>query len=150
VGEWEISDPVVALQGSGTADAPYITLHIDATNKVNLVLSYDLRDIDGAADNATQQMNAQYRLGGTGPWTNIPGTYVADASTGPSLATLVTPISVTLPAACDNQPQVQIRIMTTNAGGSDEWIGIDNISVTGDTPVPTNGSSWGQIKALYR
>src|SRR5690606_27098651 len=40
-----------------------------------------------------------------------------------------TPVSVTLPADAENQPLVELRIMTTDAVGSDEWIGIDDISV---------------------
>ena len=75
-------------------------------------------------------MALQYRVGSTGNYTNIPAAFVADASSGPNLATLVTPVSVTLPAACENQPLVQLRIITTNAVGSDEWIGVDDINVT--------------------
>lgn len=151
VGEFEITDPTIALQGSGTADAPYILLFLNTSGKQNINVAYAIRDIDSAIDNSVQQCNAQYRVGASGPWTNITGTYVADASTGPSLATLVTPISALLPSACDNQAQVQVRIMTTNASGSDEWLGIDNINVTGENvPVPTKKNSWGMVKSLYR
>jgi predicted extracellular nuclease len=45
----------------------------------------------------------------------------------------VTPVSVTLPAAADNQPLVQVRVLTSNASGSDEWVGVDDISVTAGT-----------------
>jgi hypothetical protein len=122
-------DPVVALQGSGTADVPHIIIRLDTRKKREITISYLLRDIDGSADNAVQQANAQYRVGGSGPWTNIAGTYVADATTGPSLATLVTPVTATLPADADFQPLVEVRIMTTNAAGNDEWVGIDDIAV---------------------
>jgi hypothetical protein len=37
--------------------------------------------------------------------------------------------------AWSNAALVQFRIMTTNAAGSDEWVGIDDISVT-STAVP--------------
>lgn len=37
---------------------------------------------------------------------------------------------MTLPVAANNQPQVQVRILTTNAVGSDEWVGIDDITVS--------------------
>jgi uncharacterized repeat protein (TIGR01451 family) len=43
----------------------------------------------------------------------------------------VTPINVTLPAAND-QPFVQLRVMTTNAVGSDEWVGVDDLYITGE------------------
>ena len=126
-----IPDPVVAMQGSGTADAPFLLLHINATSLRNICVRYNVRDVDGSADNAIQQVALHYRVGHTGSFTNLPGGYIADATTGPSLATLVIPIDLTLPAAANNQLEVQLRIMTTNAIGSDEWVGIDDISITG-------------------
>lgn len=123
-----IANPVVALQGSGTADAPHIVITVNTTNYQNIKVSYLLRDIDASIDNAVQPVALQYRVGTTGNYTNIPEGFVADASAGPSL-TLDTLVSATLPAAANNQPVVQLRIMTTNAVGNDEWIGIDNISV---------------------
>lgn len=134
VAEFHIADPVVALQGSGTADAPYLRLYVNTTGMQNIQVSYTLRDIDGSGDDAVQQVALHYRVGASGSFADVPAAYVADATSGPSLATLVTPVSVTLPAAADNQAQLQLRIMTTNATGNDEWVGIDNISITG-TPI---------------
>ncbi len=131
VSEFEITDPVVALQGSGTADAPYLRISIVTTGKENIQISYNVRDIDGSGDNAVQQVALQYRIGNTGDFTNVPAGYIADATTGPNLADLVTPVSVTLPSDVNDQAEVQIRIITTNAVGNDEWIGIDDISITG-------------------
>src|SRR5262249_45249017 len=45
-------------------------------------------------------------------------------------------INVTLPAAVDNQSKVQLRIITANAAGEDEWIGIDNIVVSAFSNAP--------------
>ncbi|MBI5964088.1 MAG: ExeM/NucH family extracellular endonuclease [Chloroflexi bacterium] len=137
VGEFEITDSVIALQGSGTADAPYILIATNTTGKTNINVAYNLRDIDGAADNAIQPVALQYRVGSSGDFTNVAAGFVADATSGPSLATLVTPVSATLPAAVDNQALVQIRIITANAVGSDEWVGIDDISITGGTAAPS-------------
>jgi uncharacterized protein YdeI (BOF family) len=145
-----LANPVVALQGSGTADAPYILINLDTSGKMNIQVSYNVRDIDGAVDNAIQPVALHYRLGSSGTWTNLPGGFIADATTGPSLATLVTPVSVTLPSDADNNSQVQVRVMTANAVGSDEWVGIDDISVTGSdldvaptvsSTVPTNSAT---------
>jgi hypothetical protein len=124
-----IANPVVALQGSGTADAPHIVISINTTGLSGIKIGYVLRDIDGSADNAVEPVALQFRVGSTGNYTNIPAGFVADATTGPNLATLVTPVSVTLPAAAENQPLVQIRIITTNAVGNDEWVGIDDILI---------------------
>lgn len=133
-------NPVIALQGSGTADVPYVILYLDTTGQSNIRVQYNARDVDGSADNAIQPINTQYRVGNTGTFINVPGGYIADASTGPSQATLVTPIDVTLPAAANNRPLVEVRISSTNAVGSDEWVGIDDISVTTAATPARNGT----------
>lgn len=150
IAEFELSNPVVAFQGSGTADAPHLVLNLDATGKTNVTISYNLRDIDGSTDNAVQPVALQYRIGSTGNYTNIPGGFVADASSGPGLATLVTPVNAALPAEVNNQTLVQVRIITANALGNDELIGIDDILVTtgGSIPLSASGSaSTGQVGA---
>jgi DNA/RNA endonuclease G (NUC1) len=130
VAEFHLADPVVALQGSGTARAPHLVMTVDTTGSSGIHVAYNLRDIDGSADNAVQPVALQFRIGTSGNYTNVPAAFVPDASAGGS-ATLVTPVSVDLPAAAANQPIVQIRIITTDAAGSDEWIGIDDLVVTG-------------------
>jgi predicted extracellular nuclease len=127
-----IANPVVALQGSGGADYPHLLIHVDTTDRQNLRVRYNLRDVDGSGDNSVQQFALHYRVGNSGNYINLPAGYVADASTGPNLAELVTPVDVTLPPAADNAPLVTLRIMTTNAPGSDEWVGIDDIQLTAD------------------
>ncbi|MDO8365752.1 MAG: hypothetical protein Q7T20_03065, partial [Saprospiraceae bacterium] len=122
---------VVALQGSGTADAPYLLISVITTGKSNIRIQYNVRDNDSTNDNSIQQVALQYRIGNSGNFTNLPAGYIADATTGPGQNHLVTAIDVTLPAAADNQPEVQFRIMTSNAVGNDEWVGIDDISITG-------------------
>lgn len=141
VGEFDgLPNPTVGFQGSGTADAPHLLIYLNSTGRQSLQISYNLRDIDGTADNAVQPVALQYRVGATGDFTNLPAGFVADATTGPSLATLVTPVNVTLPAAVNNQAQVQIRVITTNAVGSDEWVGVDDIVVS-SSPVGGNAGT---------
>jgi predicted extracellular nuclease len=130
VTEFHLTDPVVALAGSGTADAPFILLNLNTTSLQSIQVSYNLRDLDSSADNAVQPVALHYRVGNTGNFTNVPAAYVSDA-TAANAATLVTPVNVTLPAGADNQSLVQIRWMSVNASGNDEWVGIDDISVTG-------------------
>lgn len=131
VTEFHLADPVVALSGSGTADAPFLLLSVDTSGRSGITVRYDLRDLDGSTDNAVQPVALQYRVGNSGNFINVPAAFVADATEGPSLAGKVTPVSVTLPAAADNQPLLQLRIITTNAVGNDEWVGVDNIVVDG-------------------
>jgi uncharacterized protein len=129
VAEFHLADPTIALNGSGTADAPFILLSFATSGQSGVQVAYALRDLDGSLDNAIMPVALQYRIGNAGDFTNLPAGFVADATTGPSIATLVTPVSVTLPATADNQPLVQVRIITTNAVGNDEWVGIDDISI---------------------
>lgn len=130
VAEFELANPVVALQGSGSADAPFILIHINTSGFSDIQVQYLLRDVDTTIDNAVQQVVLQYRVGETGPYDNVSGSYVADA-TAQYPATKETPINVVLPANANNQPMVQLRIMTTNATSNDEWVGIDDIGISG-------------------
>lgn len=135
VAEFALSNPTIALNGSGTADAPNIVISLDTTGQSNIVVAYTLRDLDGSADNAVQPVALQYRVGTSGSFTNVAAGFVADASGGPSLASLETGVSATLPAAAEGQALVQVRIITANAAGNDEWVGIDDLSITaGGTP----------------
>jgi endonuclease G len=124
-----LTNPVVAMQGSGTADIPHIVISLNTSGTTALHISYNLRDLDNT-DAAIQPFALQYRVGNTGNYTNIPAGFVADASQD-NTSTLVTPVSANLPAACENQPLVQLRILTSNAIGNDAMVGIDDISVTG-------------------
>lgn len=142
IAEFEITNPVVAFQGSGTADAPFIIIYLNTTGTSNIRVRYTLRDIDGSADNAFQSVALQYRIGNSGNFTNIPAAYVPDATTG-GAATLETNIDVNLPAVCENQSQVQLRIITTNAVGNDEWVGIDDINIGVSAPSTTVSVSAG-------
>jgi len=158
--EFELADPVVAIAGSDIADAPYLVLYLDASGLEHIWVSYRLRDLEGAGgfDNAQQQVALQFRTT-PGLWINIPIGYVADATVGPGLQT-VTPVSALLPAAADGAATLEVRVITTNAVLNDEWVGIDDIQVTGspiggggpanfvDTtpalmPVWVQGAAWG-------
>lgn len=139
VAEFEIADPTIAMQGSATSDAPHIVIYLNTTGQNNVRFAANIRDIDGSNDDAVQQVDVQYRVGGTGNYASIPGGYIADATTSGSAAQ-VTPLNLALPANASNQPLLEIRIITTNAVGNDEWVGVDDISVTADsggTPTPS-------------
>ncbi|MBY0284296.1 MAG: hypothetical protein K2W81_10075 [Sphingomonas sp.] len=138
------NDAVVALAGSGTATAPYLQFYLDSTGRQNVTVAYRLRDLETGTDNAIQQVALQYRTSPTGAWTNVAGGYTADATSGPSLAGPDVNVSVTLPSDANNQSQLELRIITTNAVGNDEWVGIDDIVVSsspGATSVTVNDVS---------
>lgn len=125
-----IANTTIALQGSGTADAPYIKLYLNTTGRQGISLNFNAIDLDGSTDNSVQPVAVQYRVGNTGAFTNIPTGFVADATTGPSLSGNTTAVAVVLPAAAENQAQVEVRIITSNAASNDEWVGIDDIVVS--------------------
>jgi hypothetical protein len=132
VAEFELADPVVAIQGSATASAPHLVLSLDTRGRSGVSVRLVLRDIDASGADAVEPVAIQYRVGAAGAYTAAPGGYVADTTTGPNAATLVTPVRTTLPSPANNQPLVQVRMITTNAVGQDEWVGIDDIEVTAD------------------
>ncbi|HEX9965409.1 MAG TPA: Calx-beta domain-containing protein [Allosphingosinicella sp.] len=124
-----VPNPTIALQGSGTADAPSIVLYMNSTGRSDVRLQATLRDLDYNADNSAQQINVQYRTDPNGSWINVPGARFTDVTTGGS-ATQTTVLDVLLPAGANNAPTLEIRIMTVNAGSTDEWVGIDDIVVS--------------------
>ena len=117
------ADGTVAMQGSGSADAPHLVIAVDATGASGLTVGYTLRELD--TNDAVQQVALQYRVGSTGDFTNVPAGYVADASNGAGLST---PVSAALPGAVAGQARVEVRIITTNASGSDSMIAVPPIS----------------------
>jgi predicted extracellular nuclease len=119
-----IADRVVGFQGSGTANAPNLVIYLDASGRQDIAFSTRLRDID-TGSTAIQPVAVQYRIGNSGAWTNVDGGYVANANTGGD-----TNLSVVLPAAANGQAQLQIRVITTDAVGSDAFIGVDDIQVS--------------------
>ena len=144
-----IPDPTIALKGSETADVPHLVLSLDTTGMTNVEISYNAKCLSGSGSltsactsgTSAQQVNTQARLGGallhnglgtSGDYTNLDGGYIADAS-GPDQ---VTPVTVELPAWANDQPLVEVRIMTGNASGENAFIGIDDIQVTSTIAPP--------------
>jgi predicted extracellular nuclease len=126
--ESALANPTIALNGSGTADFPHIVVYLDATGRENVRFQANIRDLD-ATDNSVQQVAVQYRVGG-GPWQNVTGGYIADATdTG---ATKVTALDVLLPADANNAADLEVRVLTTNAVGNDELVGIDDIVISSE------------------
>ena len=128
-------DTMVALNGSGTADAPSIVLYLDfdsAARQVTLDVRRQGPRCDrqcGPADRGPVSHRPNRRV----DQRPRPG-YLADV-TGAG-ATTVTHLSRDPPGR-RQQPgaRSQVRILTTNAVGNDELIGIDNITVT-SVPLP--------------
>jgi len=129
VAEFELPNPVVAIEGSATAGAPHLVVALDTRGRAGIAVRLMLRDIDASAADAVEPVALQYRVGASGDFANAPGGYLADATTGPGEATRVTEVRTVLPAAADDQPLLELRVIATDAGGRDEWVGIDDVEV---------------------
>jgi len=127
-----LPDPTLALKGSATAPVPMLVLNLETKNQQNIKVSYKLRDLDAVAHNAVQAVALQFRAGTNAPFTDVAAAFAPDVTTRPGLALLLTPITVVLPAEANDQAHLQVRWVTTNAEGDDEWVGIDDIAVTGE------------------
>jgi hypothetical protein len=146
-----IANPTVALKGSANASAPMLVLNLETKGKQNIAVGYKLRDLDGSANNALQAVAFQYRAATNAAFIDLADAYAPDATTGPGVATLVTPMVVVLPAAANDQPHVQVRWITANAESNDEWVGVDDIAVIGDDiaeKTPETKRMSGEVKVI--
>jgi hypothetical protein len=142
----------IGFQGNVQAN-PYLVFYLNTMGRTGIKMSYTVTDLDGGSNNAVSAIALQYRVGETGNFTNVPEAFIADATQGPNLGgdktTVKTRVNVTLPAAVDNQPKVQVRLITTNSADTsgsstpDEWTGINNIVIgqlnTTAATVPISG-----------
>lgn len=140
----------IGFQGNVQAN-PYLVFYLNTTNQSSIYFSYDLTDIDSGNNNAVSPIALQYRIGETGNFTNIPAGYVADVTDGPNIGGRTTHKTVVLPAICNNQPKVQVRLLTTNAAASDgtstpdEWIGVNNVTASLVAPTAANANVGGRV-----
>jgi uncharacterized protein len=130
----QVAAPIVGLRPQMRFPAPFLLLHLDTRGHPRVVVSYDLVDLDGSRRDAVQPVALQYRVGEVGPFTNVDGAYVADATEGPRQRGKVTNVQVELPLEAGDQAQLQLRIISANARGPDEWVGVANITVEGRPP----------------
>ncbi len=142
-------DGKIGFLNTGSLDLSLV-LAVVTTGQSNIPVSYDVMTIrnphDGAANTRVNELTLQYRVGTVGNFTNITGieyqnntvTQITAVTTPQNLLTK----TLVLPAACDNQPIVQLRWATrqvTGAGARPSFA-VDNISVGGggaDVTPPT-------------
>jgi hypothetical protein len=134
----------IGFQGNVHAN-PYMIFYLNTTGHSAVTMSYEVTDIDGGSNSSNSPIALQYRIGETGNFTNIPAGYIADATDGPTISGRVTYKNLTLPAACSNQAKVQIRLITTNGAGPDEWVGVNNVVISVLGPTAASGLIGGQV-----
>jgi hypothetical protein len=129
VAEFELTDPTVAIRGSATASAPQLVIGLDTRGRAGIAVALTLRDLDSSAD-AVEPVAVQYRVGRAGDFANVPGGYVADATPAAGVGVAERHVRALLPGAADGKQLLEVRIITTDAVGRDEWVGVDDIEVT--------------------
>lgn len=144
----------IGFQGNVQAN-PYMVFYLNTTGRYFIRVNYQVQDIDAGSNDAVSRVALQYRVGETGNFTNLPGGYIADATDG-GVAGRITNKTVVLPLTAENQPKVQVRIMTTNAanssGGStpDEWTGVNNVLVSSSSaPTAASVNVAGRVTDIY-
>lgn len=124
-----------------------IVLALDTRGKRNIQIDYDIMTIRNpygyGSSNHINEATLQYRIGTAGNFTTLPGigyqnntVQQINKTTNPQN---LQPRSILLPPACDNQPELQIRLVSRLVSGSGSYrpsFAIDNISVTGED-IPT-------------
>ena len=139
---------------NSTAGDVTLCLSVITTGSSNVKITFDAMTMrclwDGTtAQNRKNGLVLQYRVGETGvftPLTYLPAEYNTGTTanlTGVTGINLVTGLNAILPAACDNQPIVQIRwiyrtLDATGAAGSRPSVAIDNITVKKDEAISNN------------
>ena len=104
-----IANPVVAFQGSGTADAPHLVIRVVTTGSTTSASATTSATLTTRPTTRSSRSRCSSASARRATYTNVPAGYVADASTGPSLATLVTPVDVTCRLRPTTKPSVDIR-----------------------------------------
>ncbi|PWV47434.1 Ig-like domain-containing protein [Chitinophaga sp. S165] len=123
---------------SGSVDNSLV-LALNTVGQTNVSLQYDVMTLrnpyDGTSNTRINEVTLQYRVGTTGNFTNITGIEYQSGTTQQTGSGVTTPQdsahrSLVLPAACDNQPVVQLRWVNRqiSGAGSRPSFAIDNIA----------------------
>ena len=129
----------ISLLASSATPAGALVVAIDTTGKTAIQVSWLCRTISQVASR-DNSIALQYRVGTAGNFIDV-GTTSTYTSAGKLAGDVSTTFTETLPAAAENLPVVQLRwIYWESAGtsGSRDRIAIDDISISGNSPTPTN------------
>jgi endonuclease G len=123
----------IGILASGTQSAGALVVAIDTMGQTNVQVSWVARTIlqQASRDNS---IALQYRLGTTGNFTDVdPSLYTSAGKAAGDAATFT---NVTLPAAAENQPVVQVRWVyweSVSTSGSRDRIAVDDISISANS-----------------
>lgn len=128
----------IGLLSSGTND-PALGLVVNTVGKINIVVTFDIATIrnlfNGTTETRRNNVELQYRVGNTnGTFTSLTGSIYVNNTSAQTTGT--TPrngmrFQYILPAACENQSNVQLRWVQrdSSGAGSRPSFAIDNVIV---------------------
>lgn len=131
----------IGFLNTGSLDLS-IVFAVSTVGQKDIQVAYDIMTIrnphNGTTNTRINEVTLQYRVGTTGLFTNLTGIEYQNNTTTQTTSGVTTPQnlvsrSITLPAAVNNQPVVQLRwaAREITGGGSRPSFAVDNISVTG-------------------
>ncbi|KFF01488.1 T9SS-dependent choice-of-anchor J family protein [Flavobacterium hydatis] len=144
----------IGFLNTGSLDLT-IGFAFSTTKESGIQVQYDVMTIrnpyDITSNTRINEMVLQYRVGTTTPFVSLLSTVYSNNTTT-QIKAITDPqnlqkIKVTLPAECDNQPVVQIRWISRQAGGggSRPSFAIDNIDVRKDSDAPVDAVGYPKI-----
>ena len=124
----------------------------DATNQEAIQVQYEAMTIrnpyDATNNTRINEMVLQYRVGTSTPFVSLLSTAYTNNDVK-QITAVTTPqnlksYKITLPADCDNQPEVQIRWISRQVSGSGSRpsFAIDNIDIKSDVTAPINAAGY--------
>jgi len=154
-GVYDMNGKIGMLNTGSGSGIRFICLAINTTGFSNIQVSYTAATQRQRLGQRTGAIGLQYRIGTSGNFTNILGTEYQnnpnrDNTSGTGSLNPQT-ISVTLPAACDNQSVVQLRwaYREVSGTGSRPSFSIDDISITGSSSSDYTGAPSGISSGTY-
>lgn len=122
----------IQTSSNTTNGANQLAVAVNTIGRTAIVLGYDVEIV--SAQPRTVGVLCQYRVGGSGAWTTVsPASGTNPVSQAGGATGLKTTVQATLPAAAENQSNLQIRWATWRGTetGSSSGAAIDNITITG-------------------
>jgi hypothetical protein len=129
----------IGFLNTGSLDLS-VVVAINTTGYTSVSVTYDISTLrnpyDGTSNTRINEVTLQYRVGTSGSFTNLTGIEYQNNMTTQTSGT--TPQNqqtknITLPAECDNQAVVQLRLASRQVSGSGSRpsFAIDNVSISG-------------------
>lgn len=138
-GWYHLGDNGIGLLASGTNPAGALIVSINTQGQSAVQISWICRTIYNQASR-DNSIALQYRIGNTGSFINI-GTATTYSSAGNINGHSSTLFTELLPAAAENQTEVQLRWVyweSVSSSGSRDKIAVDDISISGTTAQTCN------------